>query len=79
MRHGERDQPHRAPPAELIEEAKKHPGGWVYEIAGRYRPDDAIPPHRIRGAWKVDGEGRIIGTFVPNPNFDEHGDGGRSH
>lgn len=56
------------PPA-LVAEAKSRPGGWVYEIVGDYQHDDAVPPEAIRGAWKVDGEGQIVGDFMPNPNF----------
>jgi hypothetical protein len=56
------------PPA-LIEEAKSRPGGWVYEIVGDFGPDDAVPPSAIRGAWKVDGTGAVVGEFVPNPSF----------
>jgi hypothetical protein len=52
-----------------VEEAKSHPNGWVYEIAGKYGPNDAVPPEVIRGAWKVDEDGKIVGDFIPNPNF----------
>lgn len=52
------------------EEAKRNPNGWVYVIAGRFGPDDAVPPEAIEGAWKVDESGAIIeGSFVTNPNF----------
>ena len=54
---------------ELIAEAKKRPGGWVYEIVGDYRLDSAIPPEAIRGAWKVDDRGEIVGDFILNPGF----------
>jgi len=57
------------PPA-LVAEAKTKPGGWVYEIVGGYGPDDAVPPTAIRGAWKVDDGGQIVGDFVPNPVFE---------
>jgi hypothetical protein len=56
-------------PEGLIEEAKKRPGGWVYEIVGSFGPDDGVPPSAIRGAWKVDDRGEIVGEFIPNPNF----------
>lgn len=56
-------------PRELIEEAKKRPGGWVYEIVGNYSADESVPPDAIRGAWRVDLEGRIVGAFIPNPGF----------
>ena len=53
----------------LVEEAARHPGEWVYEIEGDYGPAEPVPPHAIRGAWKVDDGGQIVGDFVPNPNF----------
>jgi hypothetical protein len=56
------------PPPEAIEEAKRNPGGWVYQIEGDYGLDDAVPPDAIVGAWKVDHDGNIVGSFVPNPN-----------
>lgn len=57
-------------PAELVAEARTRPGGWVYEIVGDYGPDDAVPPTSIRGGWKVDDEGRIVGAFIHNPVFE---------
>jgi hypothetical protein len=54
---------------ELIVEAKKRPGGWVYEIVGDYELGAAIPPEAIRGAWKVDDRGEIVGDFIPNSDF----------
>jgi len=51
-----------------IEEARKHPNGWVYRIKGSFRQDEAVPPQAIVGAWKVDGEGKIVGEFLLNPN-----------
>ena len=57
------------PMAGEVEEAKRHPNGWVYRIQGTYSSDDAVPPEVIIGAWKVDPEGKIVGDFVPNPNF----------
>jgi hypothetical protein len=56
-------------PRALVEEAKSRPNGWVYEIVGKYGPDDAVPPQAIRGAWKVDANGKIVGDFIPNPSF----------
>ena len=67
----EKPQMGRVPPPRAIEEAKNNPGGWVYEIRGSYAPDEAVPPHAIVGAWKVDKDGRIVGDFIPNPNFRE--------
>ena len=57
------------PSEDAIEEAKKYPNGWVYEIDARYHCDGYIPPHAIFGAWKVNGNGQIVGEFIPNPNY----------
>ena len=51
------------------EEAKRNPGGWVYQIDGSYGPDERVPPEVIVGAWKVDEHGMIVGDFQPNPNY----------
>jgi len=32
-------------------------------------PGDGVPPEAIRGAWKVDETGHIVGGFVENPRF----------
>lgn len=61
----------RTPAPEAMAEAKRNPGGWVYEISGPYGPNDHVPPQDIVGAWKVDEQGMIIGEFLPNPNFEE--------
>jgi hypothetical protein len=53
-----------------IEEAKRHPDGWVYRIAGAFGPNDRIPPEAIVGAWKVDADGEIVGDFIRNKNYD---------
>jgi hypothetical protein len=53
----------------LIAEARNHPDGWVYAIDGEYGPNDAVPPERIKGAWKVDAKGEIVGEFIANPNY----------
>ncbi len=53
-----------------IAEAKRHPNGWVYRIAGKFGPNDAVPPEAIAGAWKVDEHGRITGEFISNKNYD---------
>lgn len=57
-------------PTALIAEAKRRPGGWVYEIVGDYGPNDAVPPTAIRGAWKVDENGEVTGEFQPNPSYE---------
>jgi len=51
-------------------EARANPGGWVYEIGGGYSATEAVPPQAIRGAWKIDDAGEIVGDFIPHPNFD---------
>lgn len=66
---GDRSQPGRDPPAELLLEAKKSSGGWVYEIVGSFPDGAPEPPEAIRGAWKVDDEGRIEGAFIPNERY----------
>lgn len=57
------------PPPGAIEEAKRSPNGFVYQIDGDFTPDDFVPPERIMGMWKVDAHGNIVGPFIPNPNF----------
>ena len=53
----------------MVEEARRHPGGWVYEIVGDYGPDDAVPPEAIKGAWAVDDTGHLTGHYRANPRF----------
>lgn len=52
-----------------IEEAKRNPNAWVYRIAGRFAPNENVPPEAIVGAWKVDADGRIVGAFNANPKY----------
>jgi hypothetical protein len=65
------DQPStgRTPPPALVAEARRFPGGWVYEIDGVFGPDEAVPPEAIRGAWSVGPDGTLTGDFEPNPNY----------
>jgi hypothetical protein len=53
----------------VMAEAKRQPNGWVYAIDGISDPAVAVPPERIRGAWKVNASGEIEGEFIPNPNY----------
>lgn len=54
----------------MRDEARQNPSGWVYVISGNFGPSDAIPPHAVVGAWKVDDAGEIVaGSFQKNPNF----------
>jgi hypothetical protein len=57
------------PPPAAHEEAKRNPNGWVYALDGTFGPNDAVPRERIVGAWKVNENGKIIGEFIPNPNY----------
>ena len=54
------------PPLELVEEAKRFPDGWVYEISGSYGPHDAVPPEAIKGAPSVEKP-----EFKPTLNVEE--------
>jgi hypothetical protein len=56
-------------PGELAE-ARKHPGEWVYRIAGTFSATERVPPEAIVGVWKVDANGNIVGDFIPNPRYD---------
>jgi hypothetical protein len=62
-------QPPVTPTKEAMEEAKLHPNGWVYQIDGKFGPNEPIPPEAIVGAWKVNADGEIVGEFIPNPNY----------
>lgn len=59
----------RRPPARLVEEALRVPGGWVYEIDGEFGADEAVPREAIKGAWPVGPDGVITGDFMANPNY----------
>jgi len=54
---------------DVIEQAKRNKNGWVYVIDGEFLPNQAVPPHAIVGAWKVDSRGEITGEFERNPNY----------
>jgi|tagenome__1003787_1003787.scaffolds.fasta_scaffold9134265_1 hypothetical protein len=57
------------PTPEMIDEARKHPNGWVYVIEGTFGPNDAVPPTAIVGAWKVDASGNLTGEYRANTNY----------
>lgn len=59
----------RTPPEGAIKEALKTPNGWIYEIDPEYDNQEAVPPHAIKGAWKVGANGIIEGDFIDNPNY----------
>ncbi|MCX4672459.1 hypothetical protein OG453_38395 [Streptomyces sp. NBC_01381] len=53
----------------LLAAAAENPGGSVAEIDPAYI-DDAngyVPPEAIRGAWLVDGSGKLTGEYQENP------------
>ena len=53
-----------------VEEAKRFPNAHVCRIAGDFGPNEAVPSEAIIGAWKVDAQGKIVGEFIRNPNYD---------
>lgn len=58
---------------ELIKEAKNNPNGWVYVLDKEFEGKQEVPPEFIKGAWKVDEKGEIVGEFMPNPNYRGNG------
>lgn len=57
------------PTPEARAEAKRNPNGYVYVLDGSFTPQEAVPPERIVGAWKVNSSGEITGEFMHNPNY----------
>ncbi|GAB3189401.1 hypothetical protein FHX75_111228 [Micromonospora palomenae] len=59
------------PPASLLAEAARNPGGSVAEIDQTLisDPNGYIPAEAVRGVWKVDEEGQLTGEFPPNPKY----------
>jgi len=57
------------PTKEAIEEALKFPNAYVYVIDSEYDKKEEVPPTAIKGAWKTNENGLIIGDFMPNPNY----------
>jgi hypothetical protein len=55
--------------AEARAEAKKQPGSYLYVVEGVDDPMGHVPPENIKGAWKVDDDGEIVGDFILNPKF----------
>ncbi|GAA2661178.1 hypothetical protein GCM10010400_19770 [Streptomyces aculeolatus] len=70
-RRGSKARFSRTPPPELVAEARRHPGGWVYEIDGAMvsDPNGEVPPTAIIGAWEVAQDGELTGTYQANPNY----------
>jgi hypothetical protein len=59
----------REPSESLLAEARRTPGGWVYEIEGAFGPTESVPPEAIRGPWAVDENGELTGEYRANPRF----------
>ncbi len=57
------------PSDEVMQQAKFHANGWVYQIDGKYAPSQAVPPEVIMGAWQVDANGNIVGEFIANSKY----------
>ena len=57
------------PSDKAIKEAVKNPYGWVYILVKAFEGDSEVPKEAIKGAWRVNAKGIIIGEFIPNPNF----------
>lgn len=53
---------------ELLAQARRAPGTWLYSIDPAYDPAGQVPPYAILGAWPVDADGRP-GPFQHNPNY----------
>lgn len=67
----ENDGPNEPLPEEILE-AKRYPGKWLYRIAGNFEPHEDVPAAAIVGAWQVNEDGEIIGSFQENPNYDSN-------
>jgi hypothetical protein len=55
--------------AEIIAEAKRTPGGWVYKVDWQYPDDQYTPPEAIIGAFEVDENGNLTGKFEANADY----------
>ena len=65
------DYEQRTPPNDpaMMDAAKRQPNGWVYDIDWTYPDTQRVPPEAIRGGWQVGPDGRLTGTFAPNPRY----------
>ncbi len=57
------------PTKDAAAEALKFPNAYVYVIDKEYDKKEEVPPTAIKGAWKTNEKGLIIGEFIPNPNY----------
>jgi hypothetical protein len=69
QRQRDKGKQRRQFPKALLDEARRHPDGWVYEIDPQYDPLGAVPPEGIIGAWRVGRDGHPTGEFTPNPKY----------
>lgn len=53
---------------ELLAQARRNPGTWLYEIDPAHDPDGTVPPYAVVGAWQVDDRGEL-GAYTPNPRY----------
>tara|TARA_R100000322_G_C5380528_1_gene175949 strand:- start:72 stop:269 length:198 start_codon:yes stop_codon:yes gene_type:complete len=58
---------------ELIKEAKNNPNGWVYVLDKEFEGKQEVPPEFIKGVWKVDEKGEIVGEFMSNSSYRGNG------
>lgn len=56
------------PSPEIVAQARTQPNSWIYELDGKFGPNDVVPREAVVGAWQVDSRGNITGSFIRNPN-----------
>jgi hypothetical protein len=54
-------------PLEVVEQARAAGGGWYYEVVGTHA--GPVPDEAVRGAWRIDADGRLTGEYVAIPKF----------
>ncbi len=54
-------------PVSALTQAKRTPGGWLYQFDQEFGEDSDVPPEAITGAWKIDEDGNVTDEFTPNP------------
>ena len=62
-------------PPDVVEAARAEGGGWCYEVVGDHDPAGPVPGHAIRGAWRLNAEGRVT-EYVANPRYQRSAGGG---
>ncbi|HEY4226350.1 MAG TPA: hypothetical protein VGM70_11095 [Pseudolysinimonas sp.] len=58
-------------PADVIEQAKAHPGGWVYELDSSMlpNPNGYVPGEAVKGSYAVGSDGVPTGEYRRNPKY----------